>query len=112
MSRSSHILHTEQQLLHDWGRVIHKLFDKDISYGPYHVGSSLKRNDYRDIDLRVLIKDEEYDRLSKIIDFETLGIAVSLWGQKVTGMPIDYQVQRMSDANAEYKGEPRNAIFI
>lgn len=112
MSENSHILHTDQKLLHDFGKTIKTLFVEDTFYGVYQVGSSLERRDYRDIDLRVLVKDEHYDNLKNIIDIDMLGIAVSLWGQKTTGLPIDFQVQRMSDANREYKDKHRNAVSI
>lgn len=111
MSEGTYILHTDQKLLHDWARVVHDLFQLK-NYGPYHVGSSLERKDYRDVDLRVIMPDKDFDRLSKMVDIEMLGIAISLWGQKATGLPIDYQIQRMTDANREYEGKQRNAVWI
>lgn len=110
MGKLSYILHTEQKLLHDFAKIIEPLFPN--GYGPYQVGSSQERKDWHDIDLRVLLKDDEYDSISKSIDLRVVSIAISLWGQKVTGLPIDYQIQRMSDANEEFNGRPRNAVAI
>lgn len=105
------LLHTEQKLLHDFAKTIEPLFHPD-GFGPYLVGSAMETRDYRDIDLRVLLPDKIYDKISSIIDLDMLGIAVSLWGQKTTGMPIDYQVQRQSNANKEFKGKLRSAVYI
>lgn len=100
MTRANYLLHTDQQLLHDWAYGLKDVFVK--SYGPFHVGSSLSSPTFRDVDVRQILPDEVYDKLAELLDIEQLGIAFSLYGQKMTGLPIDYQVQRMSDANSEY----------
>lgn len=110
--RGAYLLTTEGRLLRDFARSLYGLFPEDNFYGPYLVGSALKRRDFRDIDVRTIMKDEQYDQLAKLIDIPSLNVAVSLWGQKATGLPIDFQVQRMSHANEEYQGEPRNAFGI
>ena len=33
-----------------------------------------------------------------------LNRALSVWGQQETGLPIDFQVQRQTEANAEFSG--------
>ena len=39
-----------------------------------------------------------------------LNAAVSTWGAQVTGLPIDFQFQDMTEANNEFGGQPRNPI--
>ena len=41
-----------------------------------------------------------------------LNAAVSEWIGARTGLPIDFQIQRQTDANLEFKGRPRNAVGI
>ena len=85
-----------------------------IGFGLYHVGSSLTRPDYRDVDLRCIIGDSEYDeafriggdRFRKFIE-----TAISEWISARTGLPIDFQFQRMTQANEEFKG-PRNWVGL
>ena len=85
-----------------------------IGYGLYHVGSSLERADWRDVDLRVIAYDRVYDQLfggnKALLYF--LNAAVSEWIGARTGLPIDFQIQRQTDANLEFKGRPRNAVGI
>jgi hypothetical protein len=106
MGRASYLLHTEQQLLDDFSATVKDIFG---DY-PYLVGSSLERPDYRDIDLRLILDDDTFDQLYSLVNVEMIGIAVSLWGQKATGLPIDFQIQRQSNANALYKGGVRNCM--
>jgi hypothetical protein len=71
---------------------------------PYLVGSALTSPDWRDVDVRVMLDDDEYDSLQRRIVPALLNLAVSTWGQKVTGLPIDFQIQRAREANAEHHG--------
>lgn len=108
MSRLSHLLVSEQQRLIDWGVAVARLFPDEPT--AYQVGSSLRTRDFRDVDVRQILADDEYDALAQVVDLERLRLSVSLWGQQATGLPIDWEMQRMSDANAEYPG-PRYALF-
>lgn len=86
-------------------------------YSCYLVGSSLDRRDYRDVDIRCILPDDEFDRLFPKLscpDFmqgrlALLNAAISQWLASRSGLPIDFQFQRRTEANAEYKGV-RNAI--
>ena len=69
----------------------------------------MKRPDYRDVDVRILLADDVYDALPIMPHY--LNLTLSLWGQRVTGLPIDCQVQRMTDANEEFPFA-RNAIGL
>lgn len=80
---------------------------------PYLVGTVLTGQDWRDVDVRVLMKDEDFDAV--------FGGREALWAwvcqsttaylADATGLPIDFQVQRRSEANEKYPG-PRSALGI
>ena len=38
--------------------------------------------------------------LAAIVNIRALGVAFSIWGQKATGLPIDFQVQSVTEGNA------------
>lgn len=85
---------------------------RDFGYGTFHVGSSLSRADYHDVDLRCILSNEEFDEMlakesTEIGDrkLKFLNVAISEWIQARTGLPIDFQFQRMSDANYEFPME-------
>lgn len=107
--RSSFLTVSQQYDLNVACRPLAVLF----GYGVYHVGSSLERPDYRDVDLRCILANEEYDRMfaddgeGKRVKF--LNVAISEWIQARTGLPIDFQFQREAEANAEFPGR-RNGV--
>ena len=80
---------------------------------PYLVGSSQTgRDGYRDVDVRQILKDENYDALNTLMgaDFITfLGLAIGEYLASRTGLPIDFQLQRMTEANDRHDG-PRNPL--
>lgn len=88
-------------------------------YGLYQVGSSLERADWRDIDLRLILSDAEFARLFPDagdhweLDERWLLMTVSISEHlsRVTGLPIDFQFQPQTHANARHKG-PRNAFGL
>lgn len=96
--------------------LIERAFD---SVGCYLVGSALRMRDYRDVDVRLILADAEYDRLFRDRDgdgwlnpFWSLQcMAISLWLRQQTDLPVDFQIQRMTDANERYSGK-RNALGI
>lgn len=104
----SKLLHSEQQLLKDWAVNVVELFNGEMAY---QVGSSLTAEDYRDVDIRVMLSHVDFYSLKKIMDIDRLNLAVSIWGQQVTGMPIDFQVQYVGYANEHHKGM-RSAVGI
>lgn len=81
------------------------------------VGSSIKRRDFRDVDVRVILTDEEFDQLFPGLWSEEsfrpdlhglwslMCASISEWLKARTGLPIDFQVQRMTQANVDH---PRN----
>lgn len=79
---------------------------------PYLVGSSLHTRDFRDVDVRVMVDDATFDRLfpdagqrgSLHPMWSLLSAAISAHLSAVTGLPIDFQVQRVDEANERYNG--------
>lgn len=90
------------------------------SYGVYHVGSSITRRDYRDVDVRCIIGDEDFERLfgpgkksPATLDLWFLMCwSISEWMQRRTGLPIDFQIQSMAMANTPENNGPRNGLFF
>lgn len=92
-------------------------------FGCYLVGSALQRPDWRDIDVRLIMSDAafaaefpgtfrdghgtwEFD--AKWLVMTT---AISDWLSKRTGLPVDFQFQPQSHANARHKGQ-RSALGL
>lgn len=68
------------------------------------VGSSLERPDYRDVDLRYILHDEDFAaRFPNVAWLRLANAALSDWLAKATGLDIDFQFQSMTEAN-EYPG--------
>ena len=83
--------------------------------GTFHVGSSLDKLDYHDVDIRCIMHDDEYERMFEFRNFHGeqqrlfLNTAISEWLAARTGLPIDFQFQKMSEANEKFKGR-RNSV--
>ena len=83
----------------------------------YLVGTASVRDkskSYRDVDVRLILWDEAFDRLREAIGLPGitfLGFAVGEYLAKRTDLPIDFQIQRQTEANEKHKGV-RNAIGI
>lgn len=93
--------------------VINRAFEG--GFGCYLVGSSIDRRDFRDVDVRYIMEDAAYDRLFRCKDGHGGGHLNALWSLMCTaislqlsqqsGLPIDFQIQRQSQANAEHDGK-------
>lgn len=84
-----------------------------FGFGTYLVGSALTDPDFRDVDVRLILDDEEFDRRFGDSEFVwgvmCRGIAALL--VKMTGLPIDFQIQRQTEANEKFPGPGnRNAL--
>lgn len=84
----------------------------------YLVGTATTGGEYRDVDVRTILTDEDFDRRFGIGDDEGVdgqafwALVCSSVGRmlsKQTGLPIDYQIQRLSEANEKFQGE-RNPV--
>lgn len=81
--------------------------------GVYMVGTATERGPYRDVDVRAIMRDKRYDRLERAIGGEGiafLGLAIGQYLASLTGLPIDFQVQRMTEANAHHGDKMRNPM--
>ena len=86
----------------------------------YLVGSSLLRRDYRDVDVRCILDDSEFDRMFTKANptaahydplWSIMSSSISLWLSQHSGLPVDFQFQRQTEANDEHKGM-RSAVGI
>jgi hypothetical protein len=91
-----------------WGVNVRQMFNGEM---PYLVGSALRTKDYRDVDVRLIVTDEVATSFDALLKRTWLDMAVSMWGQRATGLPIDFQIQSMTEANVPEHGV-RNAIGI
>lgn len=83
----------------------------------YHVGSSLERKDWRDVDVRLILPDEEFTaRFGRVHNtanrkLAAITLAFAALGREMTGLPIDFQIQPQTWANEHYSGQPRSALI-
>ena len=77
----------------------------------YLVGSCMETADFRDVDVRTILPDDEFDAIFSGREFfwSVFCHGVSHYLSDVSGLPVDYQVQRMTEANEKYDGM-RNPI--
>jgi hypothetical protein len=94
----------------------------------YQVGSSLTHPNWRDVDVRVLVPTHHFLRL--FFDPSDGGrswkpsgrfsepmwkahmLAWSRLGERLTGLPIDFQVEPEEEANTRWGAEPRSALGV
>lgn len=100
-------------------------------FGCYLVGSALERPDWRDVDVRFIMPDADFAKEFPRVDLSfggngaaywefdpkwlLLTTALSDWLQKATGLPVDFQFQPQTWANARHgqkQGKRRNAIGL
>lgn len=106
-----------QMYLHQFGSLLWEAFGSPS----YLVGSALIGKSWRDVDIRFLMVDTKFDLtfpgVLGIEDCQQNGkwvawcLAWSALGEKITGLPIDFQIQRISEAN-KYYDKPRSCIGI
>lgn len=86
------------------------------AFGPFLflVGSSLDRRDFRDVDVRCMLEDADFARMfpgvvpgSEWRDacWSVLCASISHWLSSRSGLPIDFQIQQFSHANATENGK-------
>jgi hypothetical protein len=102
-----------------WLNLFGKLVNDCFGSYPYLVGSAARSKEWRDVDVRLILADDEYERtigpfqkpeeLSR--RWQVLNMAFSALAQRMTGLPVDFQIQQMTDTNKQYDG-PRHALII
>ena len=101
--------------LEAWARRVADAF----GHHPYQVGSSVFGREWRDVDVRLILPDDEFDALFpgdgsqdyRDPRWALLCDALSELGRVQTGLPIDFQFQRTTEANEEFTG-PRSALGL
>ena len=82
---------------------------------PYLVGSASLRPDFRDVDVRLILADDEFDALfgERKALWALLSRLGSTYLRARTGLPVDFQIQRRSEANEKFGDlgkTPRNPL--
>lgn len=94
-------------------------------FGCYVVGSALERPDWRDVDVRFILADDDFRTLFPDAQiwpdhggtweadprWLLLSVAISEWLRAQTGLPIDFQFQPQTHANARHRGR-RDAVGL
>lgn len=77
----------------------------------YLVGSVERGEPYRDVDVRTILADEDFDALFGEAEllWGLVCLGLTAWLREQTGLPIDYQIQRRTEANEKHPG-PRNHL--
>lgn len=71
----------------------------------YLVGTVLTSADWRDVDVRMIMADDEFDAsFANALLWEAFCLGATAWLRSQTGLPIDFQVQRMTEANEKHQG--------
>lgn len=100
--------------LYRFGQMVREAFGEI----PYWVGSSLSGPGWRDVDIRLMLSDEQYATMGfgdpksphENARWCAMCAAFSALGTQMTGLPIDFQIQDTTTANAKNSG-PRSALF-
>lgn len=108
MKRATVLTTYDLHRLDQLGRMIREGFDEY----PYLVGSAGERADYRDVDVRLILGDDDFDGLfakrSNLWGF--LSFVITAWLRAETGLPIDFQIQRQAEANERFGDQSRNPL--
>jgi hypothetical protein len=91
-----------------FGSMVWDYFD----HAPFLVGSALTGENPRDVDVRLMLDDDQYEHFCGPYvtpertnpRWAAICMAFSELGRKLTGLPIDFQIQRRGEANEKYPG--------
>lgn len=65
---------------------------------------------YRDVDVRLMLDDEQFAAVCPTRErWELLCVAIGAYLRDRTGLPVDFQIQRIREANERFSG-PRNPL--
>lgn len=87
---------------------------------PYQTGSSLMGKEWRDVDVRLILDDDEFEAMFGQVTgpfsgnqkWCALNMAFSALGERMTGLPIDFQIQPRTWANEKFAGQSRGALTL
>lgn len=97
-----------------------ELFSQQVQYAfdgvvPYLCGSSVKGKKWRDVDVRLILDDKPFrKRFGKrpfAAALNATNLAWSALGREMTGLPIDFQIQKQSHFESLYVDEPRIGLI-
>lgn len=78
---------------------------------PYLVGTASTGKQWRDVDVRLILPDDEFDALFPPVPRDQpdgrwglICAAISELARQRTGLPVDFQIQRQSYANDRFPG--------
>jgi hypothetical protein len=99
-----------------YGQLLRDAFD---TMNVYHVGSSVKQKNTRDVDVVVMLEDLIFEKMFDYATpegpkWEAYCFAFSCLGKEVTGLNIDFKIQPVSWANEKFKsseGHLRSAMI-
>ncbi len=91
-----------------------------FGHRPYLVGSAVEGKQWRDVDVRLILPDDEWEGLfgpalhqgSPDPKWSSVCMAYSALGKEMTGLPIDFQIQSRSHANGCYGDQRRDPLAI
>lgn len=97
--RANYLPLSKYHLLNEACMPVARAFDAN----PMLVGSCVTRPDYLDVDVRMIVPDDEFDAMFDGRDalWSLLCLTVSEYLSAASGLPVDFQVQRMSYAAGE-----------
>jgi hypothetical protein len=85
-----------------------------FGHGVFHVGTSASgREGFRDVDVRLILSDKKHDRLRKAVGtrgIAFMGLAFGQYVASLTDLPIDFQIQRQTEANHHHPNKFRNPL--
>lgn len=92
-----------------------ELIDRAFGTCPYLVGTAGSGGAYRDVDVRLILDDEDFDRIfgeHRLHLWELLTLAIGDHLRQRVKLPIDFQIQRQTEANARHGGKARNPLGL
>lgn len=114
--RKSGLTTLELHLLEQACQPVWRAFGSGMAGSTYLVGTAQTGGEYRDVDVRTILPDDEFDALfgaegrnGKEL-WSLMCVAIGLMLAEQTGLPIDYQIQRVTEANEKYPGGNRNPV--
>ena len=106
-SRTSSLTTHDLHILDDACGPIRKAFNQ----APYLVGSAARDEPYRDVDVRLILDVDDFGFLCGSRDrWELLSQAIGAYLRERTNLPIDFQIQRITEANERHGSEIRNPL--
>lgn len=110
--RHTHLSTLELAELDEACRIVNKAVDAPSGFGCYLVGSATERSDFRDVDVRLILPDENFDYLlgERKPQWAALCRIFAAFLRLKTGLRVDFQIQRATEANEKYVAGTRNPL--